>query len=303
MINKLLRQTRTLKSKKLVEIDVLDNRLEKYTSKLSEINIVNEEKDDHQSSKNNIWKHIFNEINYNGDTEIVITADEIKKCGKTWKGKNNQFEPRLLCKQDCVEDKPKIFKDYGINIISIKNGEYLLTKNEIYFNLEYPKVKINEIKKNEDSLLLNIGNSESSLIDNLRYSGLFEKSQYLDQKILFGSLLNGRHRCSFKTKIGTKEVDIEGPQYETDACYESKNKILLIECKGANNLSSFNIRQLYFPYRTIYDKVNGVKEIMSLFINKDKNNIIHIWKFEFENPLVMTSIKNIGYHKYKFDGI
>ena len=200
-----------------------------------------------------------------------------------------------------MEDKPKIFKDYNINIISIKNGEYLLTKNVIYFNLEYPKVKINTIKKNVDSLLLNIGNSESSLIDNLRYSGLFEKSQYLGEKILFGSLLNGRHRSSFKTKIGTKEVDVEGSQYETDACYESKNKILLIECKGVNKLSSFNIRQLYYPYRTIYDKVNGVKEIITLFINKDKNNVIHIWKFEFENPLIMTSIKNTVYHKYEFD--
>lgn len=300
MSKKVLKST---KSNKLVKIDELDNVLELSISKLSEINIVNkdDDEDDKQSLKNNIWKHIFNEIKYNGDNEVIITAEEIKKCGKTWKGKNNQFEPRLLCKQDCVEDKPQIFKDYNINIISIKNGEYLLTKNLIYFVLEYPKVKINKIKKNEDSLLLNIGNSESSLIDNLRYSGLFETSQYLDEKILFGSLLNGRHRCSFKTKIGTKEVDIEGSQYETDACYESKNKILLIECKGINNLSSFNIRQLYYPYRTIYDKVNGVKEIITLFINKDKNNIIHIWKFEFENPLIMSSIKNTGYHKYKFD--
>lgn len=196
---------------------------------------------------------------------------------------------------------PKIFTDYKINIISIKNGEYLLTKNSIYFNLEYPKVKINEIKKNNKSLLLNIGNSESSLIDNLRYSGLFEKSEYLGEKILYGPLLNGRHRCSFKTKIGNDEVEISGTQYETDACYESENKILLIECKGVNNLSSFNIRQLYYPYRTIYDMLQGKKEIITLFINKDKNNIIHIWKFEFENPLIFTSIKNIGYHKYIFD--
>lgn len=298
MSKKVIKQT---KSKKSVKIDEPNDILEASTSKLDEINIVNEDNNDKQSLKNNIWKHIFNEIKYNGDKEIVITAEEIKNCGKTWKGKNNQFEPRLLCKQDCAEDKPEVFKDYNINIISIKNGEYLLTKNLIYFNLEYPKVKVNEIKKNDDSLLLNIGNSESSLIDNLRYSGLFETSQYLGEKILFGSLLNGRHRCSFKTKIGNKEVDIIGSQYETDACYESKNKILLIECKGINNLSSFNIRQLYYPYRTIYDKVNGIKEIMTLFINKDKNNIIHIWKFKFENPLVMTSIKNNGYHKYEFD--
>ena len=96
--------------------------------------MVNEFDDDKQSTKNKIWKHIFNEIKYNGNNEIIITADEIKKCGKTWKDVSNQFEPRLLCKQDYVEDKPQIFKDYNLSIISIKNGEYLLTKNTIYFN-------------------------------------------------------------------------------------------------------------------------------------------------------------------------
>ena len=28
----------------------------------------------------------------------LITANTIKECKKTWKGKENQFEPRLLCK-------------------------------------------------------------------------------------------------------------------------------------------------------------------------------------------------------------
>ena len=251
--------------------------------------------------KDNVWKHIFNEIKYDGTKDICITAEQIKKCKKSWKGENCQFEPRLLCKQDCDDDRPQIFKDNNLCIISIKNGEYLLTKNNIYFKLPYHKTKTIEIEKNDDSLLLSIGNSETSLIDNLRYSGLFEKKQYLGETILFGPLLNGRHRCSFVTKIGNKEISIDGSQYETDSCYESKNKILLIEGKSVNNIESFNIRQLYYPYRTIYEKVKGIKEIISLFINKDKNNIIHIWKFEFENPLIMTSIKCISYNTYEFD--
>jgi hypothetical protein len=249
--------------------------------------------------KNDIWTHILTEKKYDGKGELIISADEIKKCGKTWKGTSNQFEPRLLCKQDCEDDRPQIFKDYGVYIISIKNGEYLITKNSIYFKLKYQNVKMNFINKNSDSLLLNIGDSESSLIDNLRYSGLFENEKYLNEPILFGSLLNGRHRCSFKTKIGTQEIEISGSQYEVDACFESKNKILLIECKCINDIKSFNIRQLYYPYRTIYDKVKGKKQIITLFINKDKNNHIHIWKFEFEVPLVMTSIKNTKYDKYE----
>lgn len=214
MNDTVIKQTHITKSNSIAKIDELDDIFELSTIKLFNSNMVNEFDDDKQSTKNKIWKHIFNEIKYNGNNEIIITADEIKKCGKTWKGVNNQFEPRLLCKQDCVEDKPQIFKDYNLSIISIKNGEYLLTKNTIYFNLEYSKEKIYKIKKNNKSLLLNIANSESSLMDNLRYSGLFEKSQYLGEKILFGSLLSGRHRCSFKTKLGQTDIEIIGSQCE-----------------------------------------------------------------------------------------
>jgi len=143
-----------------------------------------------------------------------------------------------------------------------------------------------------------MGNSEMSMIDNLRYSGLFESSEYLNEPILFGSLLNGRHRCNFKTILGEKEINVLGSQYETDSCYESQNKILLIEGKGGNN-ESFNIRQLYYPFRSIYDIVQNKKEIIPIYINTDSRKIIHIWKFIFINPLELTSINCVSYNKYK----
>ncbi len=190
---------KTNKSKKN-NIDILENEIYNSINIPNNLEINNKQKDnkleDNKSEdndnyclgikKNNVWKHIFNEIKYDGKQDICISAEQIKKCKKSWKGENCQFEPRLLCKQDCDDDRPQIFKDNNLCIISIKNGEYLLTKNNIYFKLPYKKTKTIEIEKNDDSLLLSIGNSETSLIDNLRYSGLFEKKQYLGEKILFG---------------------------------------------------------------------------------------------------------------------
>lgn len=248
----------------------------------------------------NEWESILNFINYDGIGDIIITAEQIKEAGKLNKHIKSQFEPRLLCKQDTEDGRPEIFKKYELFIIAIKNGTYLLTKNNIYISNIYDNLILPmELKKNTESLLLNIGNSETSMLDNLRYSGLFETELYLGEEIKFGSLLNGRHRCSFETIIGEKKISIEGVQYETDACYESQNKILLIECKSIPS-TSFNIRQLYFPYRSIYDSVGDKKEIISLFITKDKKNIVHIWKYIFEKPHVMTSINCVGYNKYKF---
>jgi hypothetical protein len=255
-----------------------------------------------EADHNEEWIHIFdtNKIGQDTSFSIVITTEQIKKCSDTWNGKPNQFEPRLLCKMDTLEKKPAIFKSYGINIISISNESYLLTKSNIYYSLAYDEqTPIQELCRNTSSLLLSIGNSEMSVIDNLRYSGIFETGVYLNEPIRYGSLLNGRHRCSFDTHIQDEPIKVCGSQYETDGCYESDNKILLIEGKSGNN-KSFNIRQLYYPFRTIYDHIKCKKEIIPIFVNTDKTGIIHIWKFVFETPLVMTSIKCITYNKYKF---
>lgn len=244
-----------------------------------------------------IWKHILDSINYSGK-DIIITANQIKNNKKTWSGIDNQFEPRLLCKQDSSYNRPNIFINNGLFILPIKNGEYLITKTNLYKELDYTKTDIININK-KNSLILDFS-SESSIISNLRYSGLFESNEYFNEEIMFSNY-SVKQRCSLNTFLGDKEISILGVQIETDAYFESKNKIIIIEGKKINNLKDFGIKQLYFPFRTIYEKVKDKKEIISLFINKDKNNIIHIWKYIFIDPIVFTSIKNISYNKYKFN--
>jgi len=100
-------------------------------------------------------------------------------------------------------------------------------------------------------------------------------------------------------KIGTKSLKINGVQYETDGCYESANKVLLIEGKSSSNMiDSFNIRQLYFPYREIL-KLASKKEIISLFIH-DYKGVIHIWKYSFTDSNQFDSIHLDGHFMYKF---
>jgi len=249
---------------------------------------------------NQEWSHILTTCNPDGVYPMIITTKQMRKCRDTWTGKSSQFEPRLLSKIDSAEDKPDVFLFYKINIISCTNSSYLLTHANIYESLEYNEhLAVTPICRNSDSLILGIGDSESSFIDNLRYSGLFESEFYLNEPIKYGPLLSGRHRCSFDTHLEEESINVQGVQFETDGCYESNNKILLIEAKNMT-VNSFNVRQLYFPYRTIYDK-KGNKEIVSLFITKEKKTgIFHIWNFIFENPLVMSSIKCVAYNKYKF---
>jgi hypothetical protein len=193
----------------------------------------------------------------------------------------------------------------------VQNGTYVLTKNKIYQKLDYSQTPASSsstdspqpiyLKRDTSSVLLSLGESETSFIDNLRYSGVFERPEFLNEPITHGSLLNGRHRCSFEMKLGGKSYSVKGVQYEVDSCFESANKILIIEGKNTNTeFDSFNIRQLYFPYREIIEKTKAKKEVICLFIHKCCE-VVHIWKYIFTEPTQMDSITLAGHYTFKFE--
>ena len=243
-----------------------------------------------------IWEHLLATIKYDPLKYIqYITSKQIKCAQISWTGKKNQFEPRLLCKMDTSESRPDIFKKNNICILSVKNGKYALIKENIYIPLlAYHSVE-NQIIKTCDSLILDIGDSETSMLDKLYYNNVL--SEIIGEPIKYGPLLGGRHRCSFETQLGTELVTISGSQYETDGCYETENYVCIVEAKSIL-CKNFNIRQLYYPYREVYKKVNGQKQIISLFIYKDAMNVIHIYKFEWPDFKVMLGIKCNGYYRY-----
>lgn len=252
------------------------------------------------------WTHILKCLNYDDTENFTVTADQIKACGKSWTGTANQFEPRLLCYQTSSDARPAIFKSKGIYIFPIKNGTYILTKHNIYMSLSYKDQQQSQpilITRDQTSAMLNIGGSETSLIDNLRYSGVFERPEILGEKITHGPLLNGRHRISLDMCLSTDQmqpIQVSGVQYETDSCFESANKILIIEGKSsAKPIDSFNIRQLYFPYREALRISEGKKEIICLFINELANKI-RIWKYTFTDKQRLDSITLTGYYIYTF---
>lgn len=252
-----------------------------------------------KSSENDVWEHILQTINPTNTYPFICTADDIKKCKDTWKGVKHQFEPRLLTYQTTDKERPSVFKEKGIYILPIQNGTYILQMTNIYQPIEYTTHPPSKLIKNRQSRILEIGQSECSILDNLRYAGLLERPEFLGEPILYGPLLNGRHRAHFTCMLDTQMLKIEGVQYEIDSCYESEHKILVIEAKAQDtNYSSFNIRQLYFPYRTIYDKLKGEKEIICAFLHSFKG-IVYVWIYTFQDPQNMLSIQLKTSHSYR----
>lgn len=64
-----------------------------------------------------IWEHIIDSNNIDLNKEYtILTSKDIKNYKKTWKGKEDQFEPRLLCKMDTSKSRPQCFIDNNISI-------------------------------------------------------------------------------------------------------------------------------------------------------------------------------------------
>jgi hypothetical protein len=249
------------------------------------------------------WDHILSCLNYTGQDDFTFTADQIKECGKSWKGKANQFEPRLLAGSgSSANARPACLKKHNLCILPVANGTYQLLKQTIYTNLDYSTTtEPTVIKKDNSSVMLEVGESEKTIIDNLRYSGAFERPEILNEPITHGPLLNGRHRMSStEMTLHGKNFNIKGVQYETDSCYESASKILIIEGKSSSKpIDSFNIRQLYFPFREAHRLAKGKKSVVCVFIH-DLKGVIHVWKYTFTNVMQMDSITLLGHYTYTF---
>ena len=116
----------------------------------------------------------------------------------------------------------------------------------------------------------------------------------------FGSLLGGRHRYSCVASVNSIKIELKGVQYETDGCYETKNKACVIETKKNFKYDNFNKRQLYLPYRVLYDKIGTRKDIICLFVY-EVDGIINICKYTWSEPQNIDSLICTGKYRFKFN--
>ena len=246
-----------------------------------------------------VWAHILASLSYKGEDGFLITADQLKESKKGWAGPASQFEPRLLCYQTSAASRPATLQTLGLYILPVRNGTYRLGKTNVYTPLNYAMTTPPTVlARCEGSLMLKIGASETSLLDNLRYCGVFDA--VLGEPVLYGPLLNGRHRIDATLRLGPDTLEIKGVQYETDSCFESATKVLILEGKSsAKPIDSFNIRQLYFPYREAMKAVAGKKEVVCAFVHELKG-VVHLWTYTFAEVDRMDSILLTGHRTYAF---
>jgi hypothetical protein len=254
-------------------------------------------------ANSNSWRKIFNDykiFDHNFDkSPFLLSATQIKRSCQKFK-ETSEKEVRILCKQDCREDRPDIFIKHGLFLLPVKNGYYAIIKGEGYVDIPEVTTDLNLYNSKLDFQpeTTKIGNSEMQHLDYAYAASLVRT--FMDDPTLILTIRGRKYTPNFSFQVGKQTIEVSGVQTEVDAGYEGKKQVVLIEAKnfGATNII---IRQLFYPYRQWQERTK--KPVVTLFFDKKHDeNIYSIWQFKFNDLLNYNSIRLTKSGRYKIVG-
>ncbi|MCK4325232.1 hypothetical protein KAW55_00580, partial [bacterium] len=118
----------------------------------------------------------------------------------------------MLCKQDNREDRPEVFKDKGLFLLPIKNGEYVIVKGEGYVDL--PEISTTEeIYTSKLDFKLDtslVGDSEMQHLDFAYASSLIRT--FVGDSSLVLTIRGRKYTPSFSFNVGKHLINVSSVQ-------------------------------------------------------------------------------------------
>lgn len=252
-----------------------------------------------QLNKNDAaWEKVFeryeilNQISANGYADV--TADQIRE----WR------EPRLVAKIDHKDNLPMLFKENNLSILTLNTSSYRIGPFITFQTLPAWKtpgseVEILKFPSNLETLdFLNL-TSEPGVINTANATAML--NQFAGEELVL--TVAGRMRTSeFVYHVdtfsgGSQEINVTRAQMEIDAGYEGDSKLMLFEVKN-HSAKDFNMRQLYYPYRTWVDRVK--KQVVPVFLTFS-NDVFDFYEFEFGDINNYSSARMTRHKRYMLE--
>ena len=203
-----------------------------------------------------------------------------------------------MAKMDRYESSPQIFKENNMFLLPISRKEYAIIKGNGYHKLETinKKLEIYSTSKPFPESAIGI-ESESIFLDYANSCGLLEKLCQTNNLIL--TFRGRRTTPTFHFKVkdsSSNSIKVEHAQIEIDSAFETLDQIIIFEAK-IGIPDSFNIRQLYYPFRTFYGKKKIIRNFFFYLIPNEK--IYLFWEYVFNPFDEFNSIKLVDSRKFK----
>lgn len=206
-------------------------------------------------------------------------------------------QPRLMAKHDFSTSRPWIFQRLRLGIVPVSRSEYLVGRFNLYER--FPETQCGEVRTLElpaglDTLSLEAVSSEAVALNGASASGMLE--DFLGCAPLQATVAGRMSTHGLKVRLPDLGVDVavDRAQMEIDGGFESLEHLVLVEAK--NHLSEdFNIRQLYFPYRSFQQRL--AKDVVPVYLVYS-NGIFHLYRYEFRDPADFRSISLVDSARY-----
>ena len=213
----------------------------------------------------------------------------------------NEFrQARLMTKFDQENNLPLLFSTNQLSILPVTRGSYIIGRFNTYEEVKY------------DSKIETVSFSIPSFIESIDTDNIYSEATALNT-VFAGKVINeileeeavqtisgrmgtGEFSFDINSHDGPFNVDVKNSQCEIDAGFESPNKLLLLEAKNFK-IDSFNIRQMYYPYRLWKGKVN--KEIVPAFFTFS-NDIFSFFIYKFNDTNNYNSLELIEQRNFAF---
>ncbi len=261
------------------------------------------------TSKKEILREIF--IECEQKSNFVFDNNLIKKkSGDCFK---NQFDVTKVDTKDKLH-KDIIQSDYCL--IHLGNGKHKFVKgvNKIYhifedipesniINWNYKKSILNEFNTSESNIL-SVANNQRIL-----HTFLFEEDREFDNSdVLLRPKTYFPHRTKtcLNYKIDGESVVLYNIQIEIDLTIEHEGIVNVFEAKNGD-IDNFNVTQIYYPFLYYYnaklnnnfkDKIKTINCVYLLKYKENNNTVLKLYKYTFDNPEEITSIKLLDSKKY-----
>jgi hypothetical protein len=212
-----------------------------------------------------------------------------------------EFEPRLLTKVDHSHQLPQVMKDNDLSILTLTNSSWRIGPFEVFESLPNWRPPDETVIRKAlpdwfQSLTKDGITGEGALVNAADASGIL--SDFCGEELV--ATITGKGRSSTfdfvvdnKTS-GSTSISVKSAQIEIDAGFEGPNALYLFEAKKHLSLD-FNVRQLFYPFRTWDGRVE--KKVKPIFITL-ANDVFDLTEFRFLDPSNMSSIELVSSKRY-----
>jgi len=210
-------------------------------------------------------------------------------------------EPRHLAKIDHESNRPSVFVENELNVLATSNSSYRIGYFNPFFRLpEWSLESITPVNLQPSTNLETLSTREISSENAVIYSAYSSKmiEHFCEEDVV--PTVSGRMRTkkfSFNVDSYKREpqnVEVNGAQIEIDAGFEGEKSFHIFEVKNSIS-SSFNLRQVYYPYAMWKGVIK--KPVRNIFLTHS-NNFFDFYEIGFENEFNVSSASLIKHVRY-----